>query len=293
MDLEQILFNQWKLKAQDFELMSDRAHSVWHFAAAGQIFYARLSKPHIFGERIWGSAARFLRHAFDSGVPVCEILPSNQENLIESLTVNDELRLVQVLRGVPGRELNLELLENPRILEAYGESLGQLHAAATTLDTTNLEFYKYSTFWQNVKKNILATEPGIQLEYDMISAWLTTQIETRDFGLNHGDFRPGNAFWDGHQVWLIDFDEPVWHWFANDVARAMLEFRGSIEDRHQKLETFMNGYRKHRDLEFSYQDFAMFARFRVMLMYLWSLEASEVFDDQYDLYGRILKPYLW
>ncbi len=293
MNLEQILLDYWKLKAQNFELMSDRAHSVWRFEAGGQVFFARLSKPEIFGERIWGSAARFLRHAFDSGVPVCEILESNQKNLIESLELNGEPRLVQVLRGVPGQELNLELLENPKILAAYGESLGQLHAAAKTLDTSKLEFYKYSTFWDNVKKNIPASEPGIQLEYDLISVWLATQDETRDFGLNHGDFRPGNAFWDGERVWLIDFDEPVWHWFPNDVARAMLEFRTSFEDRHQKIEVFMNGYRKHHDLEFSYQSFAMFARFRVMLMYLWSLEDSEVFDDQYDLYNRILKPYLW
>jgi Ser/Thr protein kinase RdoA (MazF antagonist) len=293
MNLEQVCLQFWKLKAQHFELMSDRAHGVWRVEASGQIFYARLSKPHVFGERIWGSAAQFLRHAFESGVPVCEILPSNQKNLIESLEVNGELRLVQVLRGVPGQELNLELLENPRILEAYGESLGQLHAAARTLNTTNLELYMYSTFWQNVKKNITMGEPAIQLEYEMISAWLLTQVETRDFGLNHGDFRPGNAFWDGERIWLIDFDEPVWHWFPNDVARAMLEFRGSLEDRRQKLEIFMAGYRKHHDLEFSSQDFAMFARFRVMLMYLWSLEASEVFDDQYDLYSRILEPYLW
>jgi Ser/Thr protein kinase RdoA (MazF antagonist) len=292
-NLEQLLLQFWNLETHNFELMSDRAHSVWRVEASGEIFFARLSKPEIFGESIWGSAARFLRHAFDSGVPVCEILESNRKNLIESLEVNGELRLVQVLRGVPGQELNLKLLENPSILEAYGESLGQLHAAARRLDTTNLEFFKYSTFWQNVKKNIPASKPGIRLEYDMISAWLATQDETRDFGLNHGDFRPGNAFWDGQQVWLIDFDEPVWHWFANDAARAMLEFRGSLEDRRHKLETFMTGYRKHHDLEFLYQDFAMFARFRVMLMYLWSLEASEVFDDQYDLHSRILKPYQW
>ncbi len=293
MNLEQVLLRFWNLEAHNFGLMSDRAHSVWRFQSRGMVFYARLSKPHIFGERIWGSAARFLHHAFDSGVPVCEILESNQKNLIESLAVNGELHLVQVLRGVPGQELNLDLLENPRILEAYGTSLGKLHAATKTLDTTNLEFNKYSTFWQNVKKNVPAGETAMQLEYDMISAWLQTQDETRDFGLNHGDFRPGNAFWDGERVWLIDFDEPVWHWFANDVARAMLEFRGSLEDRHQKLEMFMAGYRKHNDLEFSSQDFAMFARFRVMLMYLWSLEAAEVFDDQYDLYTRILKPYQW
>ncbi len=293
MNLEQTLSTFWKLKTQHFELMSDRAHSVWRFESRDEIFFARLSKPHIFGERIWGSAARFLRHAFDSGVPVCEILILDQKNLIESLTVNGELRLVQVLRGVPGQELNLELLENPSILAAYGESLGQLHAAAKTLDTTNLEFNKYSTFWQNVKKNIPAGEQGIQLEYDMISAWLATQIETRDFGLNHGDFRPGNAFWDGEKVWLIDFDEPVWHWFANDIARAMLEFRGSLEDRHGKLETFMVGYRKHHDLEFSLQDFAMFLRFRVMLMYLWALESMGDFEDEYNLRGRILEPFQW
>jgi Ser/Thr protein kinase RdoA (MazF antagonist) len=152
-NLEQVLLQFWNLEAQNFELMSDRAHSVWRFEASNQVFYARLSKPEIFGERIWGSAARFLRHAFDSGVPVCEILPSAYKNLIESLEVNGELRLVQVLRGVPGQELNLELLENPRILAAYGESLGQLHAAARTLDTANLEFFRYSTFWQNVEKN--------------------------------------------------------------------------------------------------------------------------------------------
>jgi Ser/Thr protein kinase RdoA (MazF antagonist) len=169
--------------------------------------------------------------------------------------------------------------------------LGKLHAATKTLDTSKLEFFHCKTFWGNVQKNV--NTDWLEFEYNTILAWLETQDESRDFGLNHGDFRPGNAFWDGERVWLIDFDEPVWHWFGNDVARAMLEFTGNLEDRHAKLEVFMKGYRKHHDLDFSRADFAMLSRFRVMLMWLWALEGSGIGDDIYHLKARILEPFKW
>ena len=293
MNLQETLQSFWNLEPQNSELMSDRAHRVWRFEARGEVFFARLSKPEVFGDRIWSSAAVFLRHAFDSGVPVCEILYSRDANLVESLEVDGELRLVQVLRGVPGVELTVELLENPDVLRAWGESLGRLHARTKTLNLQDLEFSQIRVFWANVKSSIPEGANWLRNEYDTISTWLESLNESLDFGLTHGDFRPGNAFWDGQQVWLIDFDEPVWHWFASDIARAMLEFLGSLEDRHTKLEAFMRGYRMFHDLEFSNKNFEMFSRFRVMLMYLWNLNAEHELPDLYDFKNRIPNPLGW
>jgi Ser/Thr protein kinase RdoA (MazF antagonist) len=240
-----------------------------------------------------GSAAKFLRHTFDSGVPVCEILFSRDAHLVKSLEIDSELRLVQVLRGVPGVELTTELLENRDVLRAWGESLGQLHASTKTLNLDDLEFSQIQVFWANVKSRIPEGANWLGNEYDTITTWFETQNFTENFGLTHGDFRPGNAFWDTKKVWLIDFDEPVWHWFASDIARAMLEFTGNLKDRHAKLEVFMKGYRKHHDLDFSSADFAMLSRFRVMLMWLWALEGSGIGDDIYHLKARILEPFKW
>lgn len=293
MNLQEILQTFWNLEPQNFELISDRAHQVWRFEAKGEVFYARLSKPEIFGKRIWSSAATFLRHAFDAGVPVCKILKSRDSNLVESLEIDSKLRLVQVLRGVTGSELSVELLENPLILEAYGESLGKLHASTKTLNLQNLEFSQIRVFWANVKSNIPESANWLRNEYDILTTWFEARDFTENFGLTHGDFRPGNALWDGQKVWIIDFDEPVWHWFASDIARAMLEFTGSLEDRRAKLEVFMKGYRKHHDLNFSSTDFAMLIRFRIMLMWLWALEGSGIGDDSYQLKARILEPFRW
>ena len=293
MNLQETLQSFWNLEPQNSELMSDRAHSVWRFEARGEVFFARLSKPEVFGDRIWSSAAVFLRHAFDSGVPVCEILYSRDANLVKSLEVDGELRLVQVLRGVPGVELTNELLENPDVLRAWGESLGRLHASTKTLNLQHLEFSQIRVFWANVKSNIPEDANWLRNEYDSITTWFEAQDVTENFGLTHGDFRPGNAFWDTKKVWLIDFDEPVWHWFASDIARAMLEFVGSLEDRHTKLEAFMRGYRMFHDLEFSNKNFEMFSRFRVMLMYLWNLNAEHELPDLYDFKNRIPNPLGW
>ena len=293
MNLQETLQSFWNLEPENFELKSDVAHQVWRFEAKGEVFFARLSKPEIFGLKIWSSAAAFLRHAFDSGVPVCEILKSRDANLVESLEVDGELRLVQVLRGVPGVELTNELLENPDVLRAWGESLGRLHASAKTLNLQDLEFSQIRVFWANVKSSIPEGANWLRNEYDTISTWLESLNESLDFGLTHGDFRPGNAFWDGQQVWLIDFDEPVWNWFASDIARAMLEFLGSFEDRYTKLEAFMRGYRMFHDLEFSNKNFEMFSRFRVMLMYLWNLNAEHELPDLYDFKNRIPNPLGW
>ena len=293
MNLQETLQTFWNLEPENLELKSDVAHQVWRFEAKGEVFFTRLSKPEIFGERIWGSAAKFLRHAFDSGVAVCEILESRDANLIESLEIDDELRLVQVLRGVPGVELTVELLENPDVLRAWGESLGRLHTSTKTLNLQHLEFSQIGVFWANVKSNIPEDANWLRNEYDSITTWFEAQDVTENFGLTHGDFRPGNAFWDTKKVWLIDFDEPVWHWFASDIARAMLEFVGSLEDRRAKLEAFMSGYREFHTLEFSSADFAMLSRFRVMLMWLWNLNAEHELSDIYDFKNRIPNPLPW
>jgi Ser/Thr protein kinase RdoA (MazF antagonist) len=288
-----ILKTHWNLETPYVNIVSNSAHSVWCFESCGEIFYTRFSKPESYGETIWSSAAAFLRHAFESSVPVCEIVFSNSSKLVETLEVNNQIRLVQVLRKVPGRELTPKLLENPLVLKAWGELLGQLHACTQTLDQ-NLKFPSCADLWEDAKNRLPPDDEKIKLEYNEITRWLNSMDHSFNFGINHGDFRPGNGLWDGQRVHLIDFDEPVWHWFIYDISNAMLDFTDELVNRREKLELFMSGYRLHHEVEFSPHDFYMMSRCRVLLMYLWaSKDSGFSVNDLNDLRRKIQNPTSW
>ena len=68
------------------------------------------------------------------------------------------------------------------------------------------------------------------------------------FGLTHTDVRSENAMWDGERVRIIDFDEPVYHWYASDVMRPFLEFARLPADEFDSLfDAFLAGYREVRE----------------------------------------------
>jgi Ser/Thr protein kinase RdoA (MazF antagonist) len=69
-------------------------------------------------------------------------------------------------------------------------------------------------------------EKRIQDLYQAIdNSFRAFPVNSQNFGLTHGDHRPGNVLYDGKQVHPIDFDEPVYHWYMADIAKPFLDLR--------------------------------------------------------------------
>lgn len=99
-------------------------------------------------------------------------------------------------------------------------------------------------------------------------------LPRQDYGLIHGDYRPGNVIWDGATARTIDFDEPNYHWYIADVSRALLELTDQpLAARRRYRQEFMRGYRsQHRLDEWWVTQLPFFAQHRAMLMYAWDVQ---------------------
>ncbi len=68
------------------------------------------------------------------------------------------------------------------------------------------------------------------------------------YGLTHGDMNCGNVIWDGERCTIIDFDAPMWNWFAADIVRPMRDYRfWPLEPRRRFLGAIVEGYRSIRE----------------------------------------------
>jgi len=116
-------------------------------------------------------------------------------------------------------------------------------------------------------------KPEIQYIHQAIEQWLAQQTITNDdFGLIHGDLREANVICDGNTIHFIDFDEPVYHWWTQDIARAFLNIvNQDISVWKKPFTHFISGYRSVKDLpKQSLQQIPWFIKNKTLEIYLWT-----------------------
>ena len=269
----------WNADAGSLEMVGTSANAVFRFATDKQIRYLRLTHQALRDHEFVAAGLDWLRHLHAAGAFVPESLPSARGWLIEDVMQGDGVFLASVMAGAPGVPLGDDL--GPKALEAWGESLGRLHQASESYRrqpiklSSGLEQWPESFtllgFWANIQ-NVVSSDPELQQAHAELGAWLAS-LPASECMVTHGDFRPGNAIWDGSRVVIVDFDEPTLAWAEYDVARAMLrDACKPFAHPTAHLETFLRGYSNVRALPHAVQRVPMFVRVRALLMLAWSLE---------------------
>jgi Ser/Thr protein kinase RdoA (MazF antagonist) len=266
----------WNADPGSLEFVSQSANAVYRFTAQGQTNYLRLVHRDLRDQEFLATGISFARHCQRHGARVSVALESTRANLIEAISQNGDEFLAVVWDGIPGTALNDDFA--PGALEAWGESLGLLHAASASYTPESVqtssgaimpESFSLEQFWKNIA-GVVSSDPELQHAHTELKAWLET-LPKNEMIVTHNDFRPGNAIWDGTQVTIVDFDEPALAWAEYDVARAMMRDEDALfQDRPRHLETFLAGYQRIRSLDRS--RIKTFIHVRALLMYAWSLE---------------------
>ena len=205
-------------------------------------------------------------------MPVGRPIASTCGNFIELL---DDGYYAAAQLEAPGDLMSRHLLDIS-VHEAWGRSLGQLHAASRRFQPDPQIDYGFPTvqrFWSNIAPAIQASSPALRRVYAELTDWMHS-LPRHDYGLIHGDYRPGNVVWDGVTARTIDFDEPNFHWYIADVARALLELSDQpLEARRRYRQAFMCGYlREHAIDDFWVTQLPQFAQHRAILMHAWDLQ---------------------
>ena len=288
----------WNADAGSLEFVSISANAVYKFSSQGEVRFLRLVHHELRDHEFLAAGLDFLNHAWLAGAFVCQPLLSSRGCFIEDVLQGDDVFLATVTAGIPGKTLGeasesnrLEnavndtekLLLEPAQVQAWGQALATLHAASETykpvpvrLSSGMVQFpesFSLLQFWANVKA-ICSSDPDLQRVHTELGAWLET-LPNSEMIVTHGDFRSGNAIWDGTRVTILDFDEPVLAWAEYDVARTVLQDEcDPFPNLELHFKHFLEGYERVRALPHVQFRIANFVRVRALLMLAWSLEDS-------------------
>jgi amicoumacin kinase len=141
---------------------------------------------------------------------------------------------VTVLEKVPGTHPEGANL-TPDMIALLGQTLGRMHRLARAYvpsdpalrrpDWHALELFDFD-------KTIPASQPAVRARCQSVLAEVRAlPVDDASYGLIHADPEPWNFLVHDGQVAIIDFDDCCYHWFAFDVAVALLYITWAA-DRH-------------------------------------------------------------
>ncbi len=262
----------WRGAPASLRLVGQAYNIVYRFEADGRGYYLRICHPVLHPLPKARQVMDFLRFLAAENVPVGVPVPSVNGAYIELLP---GAYYAAAQREAPGQEMTRHLLELS-VYEGWGRSLGLLHTASRRYKPNPDIPYQFPTvqrFWRNIAPAIRAAAPLLPRIYQELSAYMHS-LPRQDYGLIHGDYRPGNVIWDGATARAVDFDEPNYHWYIADVARALLELAGRpLAARRGYREAFMRGYLSAHQIDAWWvTQLPMFMQHRALLMYGWDLQ---------------------
>ncbi|WP_066066216.1 phosphotransferase enzyme family protein [Neobacillus soli] len=152
-----------------------------------------------------------------------KVFLSSNKQLIEEAGTSDGTFfyacLYSKVEGAPVK-VNSDLY-NEQLFHAWGKATGRMHAV--TKGYHPKKGMELRPFWHEEEllavKEYFPDEPEIiENTYDLIKELWELPQGTDHFGLIHTDIHSGNFFYDGQTVYVFDFDDCSYHWFASDIA---------------------------------------------------------------------------
>lgn len=263
----------WNADKNSLTLVNDGINLVYRFEIAGKGHYLRITHSTLRSPLELRSAINYQNHLSVQGAPICEPLISTLGHYIEEVSQDNLVFLVHATKEVPGKPIHFDY-NDKQVYFTWGKSLAKLHQAAKSYQPDEqYQFLSWENLWQEVYDYVQSEEQAVKNEYQLLDTWFSNLEKMPSiFGLTHGDHWIQNVLYDGEQVYLIDFDEPVYHWFLADIARpfAILCDKPFTEWK-EKFEWYIEGYKTLLPLESLHiQNIPWFIRMKNLEIYLWT-----------------------
>lgn len=261
----------WVDHPKNLRLINNQINCVYRFESSGVGFYLRMTHEQIRPKDELLAALNFQKHLFLNDAPVCEAIPSRHGILIESVDQDNLQFLTQVCKEVPGQIMNFDS-QNKEAYVLWGQALAKLHKASMSYQAKSHWFRNWCDLWQETANYIQNEEECIQeAYYELNERFSNLTANTLNYGLTHGDHRPGNVLYDGKKIHFIDFDEPVYHWFMADIAKPFLDLCNTAYDVWEvKFKWFLEGYRMVLPIDDTLlQSINDFSQMKSLDIYLW------------------------
>lgn len=228
--------------------------------------------------------AEFLNHLAAGGLSVPSVLPSLDNQLVETVQAADGSYFVAALfTKAPGHPPKDSDWQSP-LYNKMGMFLGKLHRLGKNFTPSQPRFRRFD-IEEDFKEMLVTAQrylppsdsPVIAAYLENITAIRELPKDPSGYGLCHVDFHGGNFFLtdDGHLT-LFDFDDCQYAWFIYDIAMALFytlphdcRKPEQLKAAQIFLKDFWSGYRLEADLENAWlEKIPLFLRLREIDLYI-------------------------
>lgn len=261
----------WEGDVNTLELVSSGINLVYRFSRNNQVCYLRLTHSQLRSLSELEAAIAFQMYLQEKAIPLCPLVFSSNDCIIESIQQDDDMWLAHVVAGVPGEPMHFNY--DKTCYKRWGSKLGLLHLASKNYPADQHHYGR----WEN---DIAELKDYAKTENKIIQHALATVLDyfkiypqtIHNYGLIHGDHRKGNVLTNGKNIYFIDFDLPRFCWFMDDISRPFFSSIMKEEQNWQdKLSYYIEGYRSVLDLHANdLAAFPWFIRYKAINMYLWT-----------------------
>jgi Ser/Thr protein kinase RdoA (MazF antagonist) len=206
--------------------------------------------------------AEWIDHLAQHGLTVGRPLRGMDGELVQSLEVDNGTFTATLFTKVPGDHPHQADWEGDSLMTALGHLVGKMHAIAKDFEPSNPE-YERPTWDEDIAETLKKFEQLPPQDAPLVNRFKQIAAHLRDlprgmddYGLIHFDVHGGNFYLADGQVWLFDFDDCCYNWFANDIAMVLFyaapfecdtpEQAGLMQ---QRFQAFMRAYQQENQLD--------------------------------------------
>ena len=203
----------------------------------------------------------WLAYLSENAAPVTCVIPSSNDNLVETVNTDAGTIFVVCFDWAPGRLVTKEDF-SPELFQIWGEAVGMMHRLTKNYRSPVKSQGRIQWFDDEyLDRSLIPADQKLVLQrFDALIDYFKNRPATQDsFGLIHQDVHHGNLFLDGKQLTVLDFDDSVFGFFVFDIANALgfsiWEKPEEMSNRQFAdfyLEHFMKGYQKENHLDESW-----------------------------------------
>lgn len=249
------------------------------------------TKQQLLSELLW------VKYLQKNGAQIPNVLLSIHDNLIETVKGLDGSDFYCCLfEKAPGNRLkNSDKEFNELIFFEWGRTIGQFHRLTKNyrpnqihkrLEWDEEELLNIEQYYKDAPDEIIQQQ-------NLVIDRLTELPQCNDnYGLIHSDIHHGNFHVHNGSIYVFDFDDCSYHWFASDLAIPLYYYIWSLEqsgitdfEDHGKvfMKELLKGYETENKLSVAdYQTIPLFLKLRDITLYSFFHKKFEKdkMDDQ-------------
>ncbi|KKI89419.1 hypothetical protein WQ54_26495 [Bacillus sp. SA1-12] len=233
-------------------------------------------KEQVFAELKW---IEFLQN---NGVTIPKVIPSRNNNLVEIVKGLDGSNFYCCLfEKAPGVQIKIKDEQvNEEFFYEWGKTIGLLHNKTKSYKP-NPEFKRLNWYEEellDVKQYHFDSPDQVAHQQKFILRQLEAlPVHHDNFGLIHSDIHHGNFHYHEGKIFVFDFDDCSYHWFASDLAIPLYYLIWNFEREGEKdlnefaaifMKAFLKGYETENQLTFhDYETIPLFLKLRDLTLY--------------------------